>query len=118
MVSPFKIELIQTDNGLEFEKYFREYIKKVKIVHYHNYPRCPKMNAYIERFNRTIQEEFINKNLSQIRYDMAIFNQKLMDYLIWYNTKRPYWSLNLISPVKYLINNCGFFNMCWASRNI
>lgn len=25
----------------------------------------------------------------------AEFNVKLVDWLIWYNTKRPYWSLRL-----------------------
>jgi len=113
-VCPFEIERVQTDNGLEFEKYFRQYMEKTKVIHYHNYPRSPKMNAYIERFNRTIQEEFMNANLWLMKYDVERFNEKLMDYLVWYNTKRPRWSLDLISPLKYLINHCGFSNMYWT----
>ncbi len=42
--APFEITKIQTDNGSEFEKYFRSYIEKNNIVHFHNYPNCPKMN--------------------------------------------------------------------------
>lgn len=30
-VTPFKIKQIQTDNGSEFEKYFREYVETVNI---------------------------------------------------------------------------------------
>jgi transposase InsO family protein len=59
-VAPFEIKRIQTDNGSEFEKYFRAYIEKENITHFHNYPHHPQSNAHIERFNRTLQEEFIN----------------------------------------------------------
>jgi transposase len=54
--SPYKIKAIQTDNGLEFEKNFDGYIKSNKMIHYYNYPHSPKSNAYVERFNRTVQE--------------------------------------------------------------
>lgn len=30
----FKIKAIQTDNGLEFEKYFRDYLEKKGILHF------------------------------------------------------------------------------------
>ena len=103
-IAPFKITHIQTDNGLEFEKYFRDYLEKEKIIHFHNYPRCPKMNAYIERFNRTIQEQFINWHLMSLRDDISTFNKNLMDWLIWYDTKRPHESLGLVSPLKYIIS--------------
>jgi transposase InsO family protein len=48
--------MIQTDNGGEFEKYFAKYIRDKNIIHYYNYPRHPKSNGYIERFNRILQE--------------------------------------------------------------
>jgi putative transposase len=103
-VAPFKITHVQTDNGLEFERYFREYLEKNSIVHFHNYPKSPKMNAYVERFNRTIQEEFANRYLLDLRDNLELFNKKLIDWLLWYNTGRPHWSLGLISPVQYLVN--------------
>jgi len=78
-VAPFEIKRIQTDNGSEFEKYFRDYIEKEKIVHFHNYLRHPQANAYIERFNRTLQEEFINYHQSDLAYDLNQFNHKLID---------------------------------------
>lgn len=44
-VSPYKIKHVQTDNGLEFEKYFDEYLKVKGIVHYYNYPRHRVMDV-------------------------------------------------------------------------
>ncbi len=102
-VVPFDIKRVQTDNGLEFEKYFREYLDTRNITHFHNYPRCPKMNAFVERFNRTIQEDFINWNLMTLSDDLNTFNTKLMDWLLWYNTKRPHESLGMVSPLKYIV---------------
>jgi len=102
-VVPFTIKRVQTDNGLEFEKYFRNYLKNKSIIHFHNYPRCPKMNAFIERFNRTIQEDFINWHLMTLRDDINHFNRELMDWLLWYNTKRPHESLGMVSPLKYIV---------------
>ena len=102
-VVPFTIKRVQTDNGLEFEKYFRDYLKTKNITHFHNYPRCPKMNAFIERFNRTIQEDFINWHLMALRDDIHRFNTELVDWLLWYNTKRPHESLGMVSPLRYIV---------------
>lgn len=112
-IAPFKIKAVQTDNGLEFEKYFRDYLEKKGILHFWNYPKHPQLNAKIERFNRTLQEEFIDYN-QNLFYDLERFNQKLMDWLIFYNTKRPHYSLGNIPPLKYLIQNLGFSNMLWT----
>ena len=103
-VAPFEITHVQTDNGLEFEKYFRDYLQEKHITHFHNYPRCPKMNAYIERFNRTIQEQYINRSLTWLSDDIDHFNQNLIDWLLWYNTKRPHESLGMVSPLKYIVS--------------
>jgi transposase InsO family protein len=103
-VAPFSVKRIQTDNGSEFDRYFRDFTEEKQIIHFHNYPKCPKMNAYIERFNRTLQEEFLNYNKETLAYDLNGFNGKLIDYLLWYNTKRPHWSLGLISPLRYICN--------------
>ncbi len=57
-----------------------------------------------ERFNRTLQEDFVDQNLDVIR-DKPEFNRRLADYIIWYNTKRPHRTLGLKSPINYLIEN-------------
>jgi transposase InsO family protein len=107
---------VQTDNGSEFHKYFKEYLKEQDIVHYWNYPGRPYRQGHIEKFNRTIQEEFIDWN-EILLDDVNMFNQKMIDWLIWYNTKRFHWSLNLETPVDYLINNNLVSNMRWTNTN-
>jgi len=113
-VSPYKIKAIQTDNGSEFHKYFMWYLEKRRIIHYWNYKGQPYKNGHIEKYNRTIQEEFIDQN--EIWFDdINKFNEKILDWVIWYNTKRYHWSLNLTSPVDYLINNNMVSNMRWTN---
>lgn len=101
--SPFKIKAIQTDNGLEFEKNFDEYIKRNKMIHYYNYPHSPKSNAYVERFNRTIQEQFFN-HLDDIN-NIEQVNKKLKQYMFWYNTKKVHKGLKYITPMAFLNKN-------------
>lgn len=111
---PYKIKAVQTDNGSEFHKYFMEYLEKQKVIHYWNYKGQPAKNGHVEKYNRTIQEEFIDWNEILLE-DISQFNQKLMDWLIWYNTKRYHWSLNLTSPVDYLIQNNMVSRMMWTN---
>ncbi|MCX7943807.1 MAG: hypothetical protein N2746_04800 [Deltaproteobacteria bacterium] len=53
-VYPLTIKSWQSDNGLENLGEFDKQLKKDGIPHYFSYPRCPKINTYIERYNRTI----------------------------------------------------------------
>ena len=61
------------------------------------------MNAHIERFNRTLEEEFImwNKQLMVDRDNLDKVNEKLQEYVTYYNTVRPHTSLGFISPMEY-----------------
>ena len=104
-VAPFQIKHIQTDNGYEFDHHFRDYAVKQGITHFHNYPKCPRMNAYVERFNRTIQEEFVDYYKETLSKSLAVFNQKLIQWLLWYNTERPHWTLGQTPPMRYVVNN-------------
>lgn len=97
----YPVRVIQTDNGSEFLGKFHQYLLEKNIDHEFIYPRSPKVNAFIERFNRTIQEEFIERNDS-IYYDKLKFREDLIKYLNWYNTKRPHYSLGFVPPIKYL----------------
>lgn len=120
-IAPFEIKRIQTDNGKEFLKHFREYVKEQEIIHFYNYPRQPKMNKYIERFNRTIQEQHISWNMGNL-YEPKEFNPKLMKYLIWYNTEKPHTSLQRLTPLQYFLNNYILdrqeSDMLWTTTSI
>ena len=56
----------------------------------------------------------VDWNWMSLFHDLELFNQKLVDWLIFYNTKRPHFSLGNIPPVKYLILKVGFSNMVWT----
>ena len=116
-VAPISLTHVQTDNGSEFQSHFEAYCDDAGIVHFHAYPRSPKMNAEIERFNRTLSEAFIGKRRHLLAYDLETFNRELMDWLLWYNTRRPHWSIGLISPLRYICNKLSAekSQMCWTS---
>jgi putative transposase len=99
--APFSITAIQTDNGSEFAHHFHEACLALDITHYHTYPRSPKMNAYVERFNRTVQEEFIVYHRALLRDSLEATNQALTDWLSWYNGERPHEGLGMLSPLEY-----------------
>ena len=100
-LTPTPIHTVQTDNGSEFMKSYHTYLEEQNIKHQFIYPRMPKINAYIERFNRTIQEEFILRN-DEIYYDEKAFAKKLTKYLYWYNYQRPHASLKYMSPMSFI----------------
>ena len=54
-VFPYPLQSVLTDNGSEFMKHFDEEIRRLHKTHWHTYPRTPKMNAHVERFNRTFR---------------------------------------------------------------
>lgn len=116
-VAPLSLTHVQTDNGSEFADHFESFCDDQGIVHFHIYPRSPKMNAEIERFNRTLSEAFIQKHRMLLAYDLDAFNRELMDWLLWYNTRRPHWSIGLISPLRYIVNKLPApeSHMCWTS---
>lgn len=102
-INPTSISIVQTDNGSEFLGAFHEEIERLNIKHRFIYPRMPKINGFIERFNRTIQEEFILRN-DDIYYDIDTFKEKLTKYLTWYNYQRPHSSLKYVPPMQFIDN--------------
>lgn len=94
-----KIPRVGHDNGTEFEKYFKAACQKLKIEQYYSRVHTPKDNPNNERFNRTLQEEFIA--LGNYHSDPEIFNRKLTEWLIEYNFKRPHTALNYQTPLEF-----------------
>jgi transposase InsO family protein len=91
----FRFNMLQSDHGPEFGKWFVERIKKS-----HRYTRIgkPNDNAHIERFNRTIQEECLDK----IPRVVSILNKKIPEYLKYYNTERLHMGISFLSPIQLL----------------
>lgn len=91
----FKFNCIQSDNGSEFSQHFSE---RIKILHRHSRVRKPNDNSYLERFNRTLQEECLNGLPVNIRR----INRVLPEYLNHYNNERLHMGINFQTP-NYLI---------------
>jgi len=85
--SSFKFSMIQSDHGPEFSSWFVQRIKKD-----HRFTRLgkPNDNAHIERFNRTLQEECLDK----VPTDVRKINCALKKYLRYYNTERIHLAIN------------------------
>jgi len=116
-VVPFTVKRVQTDNGSEFACHFENACLVKGLTHYFNYPRHPQANGHLERFNRTIQEQFVYWYTDMLD-DPSEFNEKLMEYLIWYNTEKPHRGIGNLPPLRYYINNylplSYQSNMLWA----
>jgi len=101
---PYEIMHVLTDNGSEFKLHLDALLTKNKITHYHTYPKTPKMNAHCESFNGTIQEEFVDYNVTLLFDDTTTFNEKLKVYLEFYNTKRVHYAFkNKKAPLEVLV---------------
>lgn len=114
LISPVPIRSVQSDNGSEFLGEFDAYLTTMQIEHRFSYPRCPKINSCVERYNRTIKDEFVAQNLDVI-HDLRLFRQRLVDYLIFYNCIRPHKTLCKKSPIQNLVEK-GVMSKMFATR--
>ncbi len=89
----FKFEMLQSDHGPEFSQWFRSRIQKN-----HRFTRIgkPNDNAHIERVNRTIQEECLDK----FPNDVKKINCELKKYLQYYNYERVHGGINYLTPMQ------------------
>ena len=94
----FHFDMIQTDHGPEFGTWFVSQVKKK-----HRYTRIgkPNDNSHVERVNRTIQEECLDKLIPT----PGIFNKALRKYLKYYNTQRIHLSTKM-TPIQMMPRSC------------
>jgi transposase InsO family protein len=91
--APFVFDMIQTDHGPEFGQWFVRCVKRN-----HRYTRIgkPNDNAHIERFNRTLQEECLDR----VDHDVRKINRVLKKYLSYYNNQRLHLGINAMTPME------------------
>jgi transposase InsO family protein len=90
-----RIQTLLTDNGREFcgkETHpYQLYLPLNDIEHRTTRVRSPRTNGFVERFNRTILDEFFRVKFRQKLYNSVQQLQKDMDqWLIHYNQERPH----------------------------
>jgi putative transposase len=100
---PLPIQDVQTDNGHEFEGEFDAFLRAQHIPHHWSYPRCPRINGCVERYQRTLSEEFIQAHEDSIRYPQE-FLHSLGEYLLFYNTQRVHFALGKQTPLAFLLS--------------
>ena len=114
---PLAVKSVQTDNGSEFLGDFESCLATRKLKHWFIYPRCPRINGCVERYNRTIQEEFVNPHLDLLINNLEEFNHHLADYLVWYNCQRVHKTLKLKTPLQDLIEQGRMSKMSVTHTN-
>lgn len=94
------IKIIHSDNGSEFAGEFEKACLKLGIQQVYNRVRTPKDNPVLERFNWTIQDEWLSRSEAGLD-DVQEGNNDLTEWLIEYNNVRPHESLDYLTPLEY-----------------
>ena len=90
-----KVENVLTYNGREFcggEGHpYQIYLALNEIGHRTTKVKHPQTNGFVERFNRTVLDEFFRKAFRQKLYEsVEALQQDLDDWLYYYNHERPH----------------------------
>ena len=108
-----EIEAVMTDNGAEFgsgvhaknkeEHPFERLLFEMQMKHRYTKPYRPQTNGKIERFWKTLKEDFIEDSLFN---DIEDLKEELLGYIVYYNEHRPHSSLNGLTP-KECMQKCN-----------
>lgn len=96
--APFRFAMVQTDHGPEFSTRFTHRLRALGIAHRHSRVRQCNDNAHVERFNRTVQEECLDRTV----HTTAAFRRALRAYLRYYNTERLHMGIDYQTPLEVL----------------
>ncbi len=98
---PGKIHTFQTDNGSEFEGALDQFLQKHRpnISRLYTPIKSPKINGVVERYNRSLQDDWLNHNL-HLFHDEENWNQSLAEYITFYNFYRVHDTLQYKTPMQ------------------
>jgi transposase InsO family protein len=99
---PFKVEVIQTDNGAEFGSRFHYHVLDRGIGHVYIKPSTPRLNGKVERSHRIDAEEFYRMLDGVVIDDTGLFNDRLKEWEDFYNFNRPHGALGGQTPYERL----------------
>ena len=95
-----EVKNIHHDNGSEFYGQFEKACEEMDIKQIFSRARTPKDNSALERFNRTVQEEWLSQSYYGLD-DIFLANKDLTEWLVEYNNVRPHQSLDYLTPIEY-----------------
>jgi transposase InsO family protein len=99
---PFRVDVIQTDNGGEFGTQFHYYVLDRGISHVYIKPATPRLNGKVKRSHRIDNEEFYRMLEGVVIDDTQLFNDKLQEWEDFYNFNRPHSGLDGQTPYERL----------------
>jgi len=96
------IKVIHSDNGGEFRGEFEKACEELNIKQVYSRVKTPKDNPFLERFNWTIQDEWLS--VSEVGLDVVQdANLDLTEWIIKYNFQRPHQALDYKTPIEYAL---------------
>lgn len=109
-----KVNYIHSDNGSEFEGSFSEGCQDLALSQIYSRPHTPKDNPALERFNWTVQDEWLS--ISEVGLDdINEANKDLTNWLIEYNNLRPHETLDYLTPLEYAQENYFKVSPMWSA---
>lgn len=101
---PFRIHVVQTDNGAEFQSQFHWHLGAHDIRHVYIRPRTPHLNGKVERSHGVDDQDFYQLlDRDGITDDIHLFNEKLREWEDYYNYHRPHGALGGQTPYERLV---------------
>lgn len=95
---PFKINCVQTDNGVEFSNQYHWHLHDLGLRHIYIRPRTPRLNGKVERSHRIDEEEFYQLLKGKVIDSLEDFNFRIKKWQDYYNYERPHGSLDGKTP--------------------
>jgi transposase InsO family protein len=101
---PFRVQVVQTDNGAECQSRFHWHLEELDIRHVYIRPRTPHLNGKVERSHRVDDQEFYQLlDKDGVTDDIHLFNEKLREWEDYYNYHRPHGALDGQTPYERLV---------------
>lgn len=104
----FEIDSVMSDNGAEFGSGrfaknkdthpFERLLTEMEMKHIYTKPYTPKTNGKIERFWKTLEEEFLEDSLFEDEEDLK---NEILGFIAYYNEHRAHSSLNGLTPLEF-----------------
>lgn len=104
----FEIDAVMSDNGAEFGSGrfannkdthpFERLLTEMEMKHIYTKPYTPKTNGKIERFWKTLEEEFLEDSLFEDEEDLK---NEILGFIAYYNEYRAHSSLNGLTPLEF-----------------
>ncbi len=105
---PFRVLVIQPDNGAEFQSKFHWHLDELDIRHVYIRPRTPRLNGKVERSHRVDDQEFYQLlDKDGVSDDIHLFNNELREWENYYNYHRPHSALDGETPYERLLAKTG-----------